>query len=133
MSVTEVVVGILVLLAFGGMIGYAVFLKYKNIRLASQLVQAVVDKNTVSKQLLQLTSNKTVKDLEEKDGFIKFLTDSRESAFEYIEQVQTSLYLYKDTMEPIIESYRASGSGSESMQQIVKAYDDIVALLPAEE
>ena len=83
--------------------------------------------------MLQLTSNKKIKDIEEKDGFIKFLADSRESAFEYIEEVQKTVYLFKDDLEPIVEAYRDSGTASDSMKQIVRAYDNVIALLPADE
>lgn len=133
MSITEIALALTASIAFGGVLSYAVYLKYKNMRLASSLVQATVDKNTIANQMLQLTSNKKIKDIEEKDGFIKFLSDSRESAFEYIEEVQKTVYLFKDDLEPIVEAYRDSGTASDSMKQIVRAYDNVIALLPADE
>jgi hypothetical protein len=133
LSITEILLSITGIIAFGGVLSYAVYLKYKNIRMAGKLVQAVVDKNTIANQLNQVTSNKKIKDIEEKDGFIKFLSDSRDSAFEYIEEVQKTVYLFKDDLEPIVEAYRDSGTASESMQKVVRAYDNVISLLPADE
>jgi len=133
LSFLEILVAALIVIAFGGIVSYTVHLKYKNVKLASGMVQAVVDKNTIKKQLEDLVSNKTVKDIEETDGFLKFLSESRDSAFEYIEDVQKTLYLFKDNMEPIVEAYRDSGTAPEHMRQVVKAYDEVVSLLPADE
>lgn len=133
MSITEILLAVAVSAAFGSVLAYAVYLRYKNMRLARGLVQATIDKNTIANQLMQITSNKKIKDIEEKDGFIKFLSDSRDSAFDYIEEVQQTLYLFKDELEPIVEANRESGAASESMQRVVKAYDQVMSLLPADE
>jgi len=133
MSVAEIIVASVALIAFGGILSYAIHLKYKNTKLSQSLVQAVIDKNTVSTKLSHLASNKTIKDIEETDGFLKFLSDSRDSAFSYIEDVQKSIYEFKESLSPVVEAHRDSGTAPEYMKQVVKSYDDIVSLLPADE
>lgn len=73
---------------------YSVVLKIKNRAIATQLFQALLDKSVVEDQLVQILSDKTIRDIEKSDGFLKFISESRDAAFQYIESVQSALIEY---------------------------------------
>ena len=74
-----------------------------------------------------------------KENFIKFISDSRELAFEYIEEVQLGLTKYFNEIEPEIEYFKKFGEltsnypNYDSMKKITEAYDELKKLLPVEE
>lgn len=71
-----------------------------------------------------------------KENFIKFLSDSRNWAFEYIEDVQNGLKDFSNAIEKDIEHFDKYGEvGSsyphyESMKRISQAYKELKTLLP---
>jgi hypothetical protein len=74
-----------------------------------------------------------------KENFIKFLSDSRDWAFVYIEEVQVGLSKFVTDIEPEINYFREYGDLSSmqpnyySLKKITQAYDELVKLLPKEE
>lgn len=72
------------------------------------------------------------------ESFIKFLSDSRDWAFGYIEEVQNSLKSFIDEVEPQIEHYNKYGIVIEGMapphdfalKKISKELDNLKKLLP---
>ena len=73
-----------------------------------------------------------------KENFIKFLSDSRDWAFEYIEDVQKQLETFIRDIEPEImyfDEYGVVGDAYphyHSMKKISAAYKDLKKLLPEE-
>ena len=73
-----------------------------------------------------------------KENFIKFLSDSRDWAFEYIEDVQKQLENFIRDVEPEImyfDEYGVVGDAYphyHSMKKISSAYKDLKKLLPEE-
>jgi alpha-L-fucosidase len=73
-----------------------------------------------------------------KENFIKFLSDSRDWAFEYIEDVQKQLEDFIRDIEPEImyfDEYGVVGDAYphyHSMKKISAAYKDLKKLLPEE-
>jgi hypothetical protein len=73
-----------------------------------------------------------------KENFIKFLSDSRDWAYEYIEEVQGSLKKFVKEIEPEIKYFEEYGSpvamqpNYNSMKKIVKSYRELIKLLPEE-
>lgn len=73
-----------------------------------------------------------------KENFIKFLSDSRDWAFEYIEDVQKQLENFIRDIEPEImyfDEYGVVGDAYphyHSMKKISAAYKDLKKLLPEE-
>lgn len=97
----------------------AVVLKLRNIKLLSQVAQLVIDKQAILEELdksLFISNNSA--DIE--NGFIKFLSESRDSAFEYIENVQLAISNLRIAMQ----------SGDEN--QISVAYNNLIELLPSD-
>lgn len=70
---------------------------YFAIKLARSLVknkQNEVDLKIYEMQLAEMVSQRDVKTVEETQGFLKFISESRDWAFEYIEDVQQALRAY---------------------------------------
>lgn len=72
------------------------------------------------------------------ENFIKFLSDSRDSAFNYIEEVQSGLAKFVNDIEPEIKYFKEYGSPMAiqpnyySMKKVVEAYTELKQLLPGE-
>ena len=83
------------------------------------------------------TPTKTEDDIH-KENFIKFLSDSREWAYEYIESVQAGLNKFVQEVEPEIEYYKTYGIVVEGMiaphdkalKKISKEFEELKKLLP---
>ena len=73
-----------------------------------------------------------------KENFIKFLSDSRDWAFDYIEEVQTGLDKFIKEIEPEMKYFSEFGLvGSSyphyySMKKILAAYEELTKLMPSE-
>jgi hypothetical protein len=74
-----------------------------------------------------------------KEDFLKFVSDSREWAFEYIEEVQLALIDFKSKVASEIEHFDKFGDtlsiqrpDYESMKKISKAYKELIIVLPEE-
>lgn len=73
-----------------------------------------------------------------KENFIKFLSDSREWAFGYIEEVQSGLKKFIEEVEPQLEYYNRYGIVIEGMapphdfalKKISKEFENLKKLLP---
>jgi hypothetical protein len=71
-----------------------------------------------------------------KEDFLKFVSDSREWAFEYIEEVQGGLKKFVKDVEPEIKYFEEYGSpvaiqpNYYSMKKVVEAYKELTKLLP---
>jgi hypothetical protein len=80
-------------------------------------------------------NNKTDKEKANED-FLKFVSDSRDWAYQYIDEVQTSLNKFITDIEPEISYFKEYGDvGSMapnyySMKKISTAYEELKKLLP---
>ena len=74
-----------------------------------------------------------------KENFIKFLSDSRDWAYSYIEDVQTGLQKFVNEIEPEIAYFDEYGLVGDayphyhSMKKISQEYKELKKLLPSEE
>ena len=73
------------------------------------------------------------------ENFIKFLSDSRDSAFEYIEEVQSGLSKFINDIKPEIQYFKEYGDFTSmqpnyfALKKITQAYEELTKLLPKEE
>lgn len=73
-----------------------------------------------------------------KENFIKFISDSRDLAFEYIEEFQMGLRKFVSGIEKEISYFKEYGDvismspNYYSMKKITEEYDELVKLLPEE-
>jgi hypothetical protein len=92
---------------------------------------------TLLLQQLSRNINKTEKDQSNED-FLKFVSDSRDWAYQYIEEVQGTLNKFITDIEPEIKYFDEYGVASSayphyhSMKKISEAYKELKKLLPKE-
>lgn len=71
-----------------------------------------------------------------KENFIKFLSDSRDWAYEYIETVQLGLNTFVDEVEPLLMHFDAYGDAGplgpnyDALKQISISFRELKHLLP---
>ena len=95
--------------------------------------------HTALRETLDNTPTKTEDDIH-KENFIKFLSDSRDWAFDYIEEVQTGLNKFIKEVEPELSYYNKFGVVIEGMvpphdkalKKISKEFEELRKLLPEE-
>jgi hypothetical protein len=105
-----------------------IVLKKKNTNLTASIITI----------LLENANNKSVsedKNLNTNEGFVKFLSDSRDWAFAYIEEVQSVLGKFISEVGPEIDYYRNFGQAvdspnNESLDKISNAYSELEKVLP---
>lgn len=105
-----------------------IVLKKKNTNLTASIVTILIE-NAGNK------SGTDDKNLNTNEGFVKFLSDSRDWAFAYIEEVQTILKKFVEDVGPDIEAYRIFGQAidgphNQTLDNISKAYAELEKILP---
>jgi hypothetical protein len=95
--------------------------KGKTTKLYAAIAQLVVDKQILSDEVKRLSFMANNSPAIEND-FIKFLSDSRDSAYDYIEDVQATLLELKDLVD---------SDGSEL--EVDMCYQKLINLLPSED
>lgn len=109
-------------------------MRSKNIKLKLQIID-LVQRNEVLKTSLD---SRESKDVEKTEGFLNFVTQSRDWAFQYIEEVQAVLNKFINDIEPEIDYFKEYGDLASmspnyySMKKIADSYDELKQLLPKE-
>lgn len=94
----EIVVNIIISLIIGALAITSLFLAFKNRQLYVKSVQAELDRLSVYTQAQEIFKAESSR-VESKDGFVKFMSQSRDWAFQYIETVQSDLYDLRQSFE----------------------------------
>lgn len=105
--------------------------KLQRDKINKDYLQLVVDKSLLLEKISTLSAEKDANALKEDDGFIKFLSNSRDWAFQYIEEVQESVNDFKETVDPAIA--KLSKTKDANVKAIIEAYKNLVEILPKEE
>lgn len=71
------------------------------------------------------------------EAYLKFISDSRDWAFDYIEEVQEKLIMFANKVEPQLNYFNTYGKAISSpheiiLDQIDKAYSELKTVLPEE-
>ena len=123
-------------------LSYILVLK-QSIKLKKDISKLFIE-NTLLQEYVDLTkSTKTKEDSDEsihKENFIKFLSDSRDWAFSYIESVQKGLTKFVSDVDADVSHFDEYGDALSmsrpdypSMKNISKAYKELKTLLPEDE
>jgi hypothetical protein len=69
------------------------------------------------------------------ESYSKFLSESRNQAYQYIEELQSGLFKFKDRVEPQLKYFNTYGKLSPSphiiiVEEIDSAYRELAAFLP---
>ena len=73
--------------------------KIKLRRVSGALLQSEINREAVEKRLLELLANTDSSNVEQTEGFLKFVSESRDDAFSYIEAVQQTLAPLRKAVE----------------------------------
>lgn len=96
-------------------------------------------KAVLLEQTIKQTLEKTPPAIENSEGFLKFISDSRDWAFQYIEEFQAGLNNFVSSIEPEINYFKEYGDimsmspNYYSLKKIVEEYEKLKELLPKEE
>ena len=115
-------------------------LAYNFNKIRTQYQKLFVDMMLLEKLINDIEDSKIKTDESvHKENFIKFLSDSRDWAYQYIEDVQAGLTTFIDQTEPEINYFKEYGDTMSlapnyySMKKIAEEYEKLKALLPKEE
>lgn len=132
----EFIVFIFFLISFIGLMVSNIRLKIKTSTLTLQLLEARISNNIIIDKAKQEIENE--KKIEDSEGFLKFISDSRDWAFSYIEEVQNTLAKFDKNAGKHIDYFNRFSSLSEGqplhdmLVEISKEYEDLKKLLPAD-
>lgn len=106
--------------------------------LAHDLAKSNDEKAHIMRTLNQAIEEQNRQALEKTDGFLKFVSESRDWAFSYIEDVQDKLSEFDKKISGIVEYYSVygpdmSGVHIDLLKQFSEAYEDLKSVLPKED
>jgi hypothetical protein len=117
---------------------YIVNLRAAKMRMAKALIKTSVDLMLLREELEKANAARETQSVEGSDGFLKFISESRDWAFDYIEKVQDGLKTFAKTAGKEVKYLDTYGRTIEtpftnSINTIVKAYEELETLLPKED
>ncbi len=124
------------IILFFGLVINNIRLSFKHSSLFKQLMQSHIDQTILSEKLFEASARNLLKKETDSDAFLKFVSDSRDWAYQYIDDVQKSLNKFIIDIEPEIsyfDEYGAVGTAYphyHSMKKISGAYKELKKLLP---
>lgn len=110
-------------------------IKNLNIKLKLQIIDLIQKNELLTKAL----ESKESQQVEKTEGFLNFITQSRDWAFEYIEEVQSGLTKFVDEVGPLVDYFDEYGDNMgmlpnyEGMKKVSIAFKELKQLLPKDE
>jgi hypothetical protein len=105
-------------------------------KILSLYIQSEMHKHMLGQKIEELQKELSTKELSETDGFVKFISQSRDWAFQYIEEVQTALSEFDKTVDPLLKWAMRFGilngetAHTKILSEISEAYDKLKSVLP---
>jgi hypothetical protein len=105
-------------------------------KILSLYIQSEMHKHMLGQKIEELQRELSSKELSETDGFVKFISQSRDWAFEYIEEVQKALTEFDKEVTPQLEwanTYGRLGGDTvhtNTVKVISEAYNKLKSVLP---
>ena len=105
-------------------------------KLIGMYIQGEMDKHFLNEKINELYKELSARELSESDGFVKFISQSRDWAFEYIEEVQKALAEFDKEVAPRLEWVNTYGRvagdtvHTETITKISEAYNKLKLVLP---
>lgn len=122
MNLIDLIVYLVFALAVTGLIINTIRLQVKLKRVEDALTQASIEKMVLADHMEKLISERDMKSVEETEGFLRFISESRDWAFQYIEDVQNALKEYESKME----------EGTD-IDELLEAYKKLIEFLPKDD
>jgi hypothetical protein len=115
-------------------------LRFKVYKLDKEVQQHILNYIIISGKMEEMVKKEDVKKIEETEGFLKFVSDSRDWAFQYIEKVQIAIKNFQDIFHPIAEQYYKdkkvyglpTAINQEEFGKLFEAYKKLIDELPTE-
>ena len=107
-------------------------LRVHNKKVFKTLIQSEIDREALIKMLTKVELENENKN---GDGFLKFVSDSRDWAFQYIERVQISIKTFQNIFHPISVRYykdKTTPIDQEEFGKLFEAYKKLIEELPEE-
>lgn len=125
---------ITIIAAFGVFRSVWTYNKYK--RLVQVLIDVQLEKS-VLEDMITKQATEASRPVDQNDGFIKFLSDSREWAFNYIEKVQEELSTFKAVVYPELNKLKTKDSVDKkqldtSLAKVSSAFENLMKNLPTD-
>jgi hypothetical protein len=138
-DIKDIFIVVFITLSFSFALSYILVLR-QSVKLKKDITRLFIE-NTLLQEYVDLTkSTKTKENSDEsihKENFIKFLSDSRDWAFSYIESVQKGLTKFVNDVDADLSHFDKYGDAVSmsrpdypSMKNISKAYKELKTLLP---
>jgi hypothetical protein len=134
-SILGLIFFVLFIISFFVCMYAVVMLKRENLRLQKEVSQGILDLLAMRGELEKIAKNSDHKKIEETEGFLKFVSQSRDWAFQYIERVQIAIKNFQDTFHPFaIEYYKDKDRpvSQEEFGKVFEAYKKLIIELPDE-
>lgn len=99
--------------------------------LLNKYVAVEIEKSVILDKLSEAFKEIQAKDVEESDGFLKFISESRDWAFQYIEEVQAALKAFDSAITPKLEyalKYGSMESNSVNKQLLLEINEEYLKL-----
>jgi len=137
-NIIEFAVFAVALLVFIALIIANISTRLQNNKLKANLTQESIDRAIVMQEMQKLMAEIDNKNSNQNDGFLKFVSESREAAFKYIEEVQAAIKEFDDRVGPVVKYYKETGKvlerkPSELVKELTGAYDKLMESMPKEE
>jgi hypothetical protein len=104
-------------------------------RLNKETNQSIADYIALSQKLEEAIKNTDEKKIEQTEGFLKFVSESRDWAFQYIERVQIAIKNFQNIFHPIALDYykdKDKPISQEEFGNLFEAYKKLIEELPDE-
>lgn len=114
---------------------FIVTLKRENILLKRDVEQGIVDLLVFKGELEKALKDTDEKKIEETEGFLNFISQSRDWAFQYIERVQVAIKNFQDVFHPVATKYYQDKSkpiDQKEFGELFEAYKKLIEELPDE-
>ena len=109
--------------------------RLKVAKLNKEVDQSVADYIALSGKMEEVVKNTDEKKIEQTEGFLKFVSESRDWAFQYIERVQISIKNFQDVFHPMAKEYYENKDkpfDQERFGILFEAYKKLIEELPDE-
>jgi hypothetical protein len=136
MMILELVAFSIFIVVFFAIMAHNLFLIRKKRKLISVIIQLETDKDILMKKLAEaLAAKESATNVEQTEGFLKFISESRDWAFKYIEDVQAAISKFGAKAQPeliYLDRYGTTIGLSmvKSVETISEAYRELLKVMP---
>jgi hypothetical protein len=110
-------------------------IRIKNAKLNSEIEKQILEYIILAKKHEQVAKGVDQTEIEKTEGFLKFVSQSRDWAFQYIERVQIAIKNFQDIFHPISVKYfedKSQPMDQVEFGKLFEAYKKLIDELPEE-